>query len=108
VKYRVGVLSGTAAAAGFHLAGLEPTVTDSPDAARRVLEEMMEDASVGVILVQEDLAPDLGVSSPRHTRTGLPLLIPFPAPASSARPGEAEAYVTELLRRAIGYRVRLQ
>jgi hypothetical protein len=41
-------------------------------------------------------------------RRSLPVLIPFPGPAWVERPAAAEAYIVELLRQVIGYRVRLR
>ena len=37
----------------------------------------------------------------------LPVVAPFPAPSWDVK-GEAEAYILEILRQAIGYRVRLR
>jgi hypothetical protein len=36
------------------------------------------------------------------------MLVPFPGPAWSERAEAAEAYIVELLRQVIGYRVRLK
>jgi vacuolar-type H+-ATPase subunit F/Vma7 len=41
-------------------------------------------------------------------RRALPILVPIPAPAWGAGALDAESYILELLRRSIGYRVRLQ
>lgn len=108
MSHRVGVVCDAFVALGFRLAGLDPSVAPEPESARRLLADMMEGEEWGVILVQEDLAPDLASDSRRPSRSGLPLVIPFPGPALERPPGEAEAYVTELLRRAVGYRVRLR
>jgi hypothetical protein len=36
------------------------------------------------------------------------MIVPFPPPSWAAPEEEAEAYLVEILRRAIGYRVRLR
>ncbi len=41
-------------------------------------------------------------------REPLPLVVPFPEPAWVGRPEAAEAYIVDLLRQVIGYRVRLK
>jgi vacuolar-type H+-ATPase subunit F/Vma7 len=69
---------------------------------------MVEDPRWGVILVQEGLVPDLEVVSRQRLEAGRPILVPFPAPSGGPAPDDAETYVTELLRRAVGYRVRLR
>lgn len=107
MSHRVGVVCDPFVALGFRLAGLSPKVATEVESARRLLESLVSDQDLGVILVQEDLTPDL--STARHpARSALPLVIPFPGPQLERPPGEAEAYVTELLRRAVGYRVRLR
>jgi vacuolar-type H+-ATPase subunit F/Vma7 len=108
VIHRVGVLGDSGVSLGFRLAGLRPTVADSPEAARPLLVEMLGDARWGVILVQDDLVPDLETVARQRVETTLPILVPFPAPSREALPGEAETYIAELLRRAVGYRVRLR
>jgi vacuolar-type H+-ATPase subunit F/Vma7 len=63
---------------------------------------------VGVVLVEDGLYADL----PQETRRAiasspLPMIVPFPGPTWVVRP-PAEEYIVELLRQAIGYRVRIR
>lgn len=108
MSHRVTAVCDLSVSFGFRLAGLRPHAAGGPADAARLLAELTEDDRWGVILVQEDLVPDPTSASRRRLRTGLPLIIPFPGPSRDRPPGEAEAYVTELLRRAVGYRVRLR
>jgi len=108
MSHRVGVVGGPALSLGFRLAGLRPRVAEHRDQARALLTDMLEDRKWGVILVQENLMPDLESLSRHRADSGLPVLVPVPAPSRERQPGEAEAYVAELLRRAVGYRVRLR
>lgn len=105
---RLGVITEDHVAHGFRLAGVAPNVVGSPEAAAALLDEMVSEGDWGVVLVQEDLLPEGATATWQRTPTGLPIVIPFPAPSRERLPGEAEAYVTELLRQAIGYRVRLR
>ena len=95
-------------AAGLGLAGLPVVeVTDAATGAVR-LAEWLDQPEVGVILVEERVHAGL----PEELRTrmaqqAIPLVVPFPGPVWVARREAAEAYVVELLRRAIGYRVKL-
>ncbi len=104
----VEVICRPAAVVGFSLAGLvaEPLaeVADPTPAITACLER----SDLGVLLIEESiydtLPPDLRT---RLDRSARPVVVPFPGPAwSGAR--SAEDRVVELLRRAIGYRVRLQ
>ena len=97
-------------AAGFRLAGLRAVDAASPEdgAARTV--ELAEAPDVGLILVEEPCFAALSETA-RATlaRRALPVIIPFPAPAAAAgEPARAEDYLVEILRQAIGYRVRLK
>ena len=78
MSYRVRVLCRPPLAAGFRLAGLTPIEAQDPEEGGR-----------------------------RLAREPLPLVVPFPGPAWGPPREGAEAYIAELLRRAIGYRVRL-
>jgi vacuolar-type H+-ATPase subunit F/Vma7 len=107
MSHRVAVVGDSGATLGFRLAGFRPHVVDSEEAAASLLAQLTREPVWGVILVQEDLMPGLAPAT-RRSSAGLPILVPFPAPARERPPGEAEAYVAELLRQAVGYRVRLR
>ena len=95
-------------AAGFGLAGVTADPVDHSAEVEPVLGQLMSQREVGVILLQEDLyaalSPDLQV---RLDRSAAPVVVPFPGPAWADVPS-AEEHVIELLRRAIGYRVKLR
>lgn len=108
MSHQVGVVADPGVALGFRLAGLRPQVAESAEAAAALLDEMSGTNRWGVILVQDNLMPAADPVSVRRSRSGLPILVPFPRPGRERLPGEAEAYVAELLRQAVGYRVRLR
>ena len=109
MKRAVRVIGGPDVVAGFAAAGLAAVAVDSPAEAARRIEELLGDARVGVIVVDnrlyETLPDDVRA---RFARQPLPMVVPFPGPTWVTRPEGAEAYIVELLRRAIGYRVRLR
>ena len=108
MKDLVRVLCGPAVAAGFRLAGLAPDeAADASQGAAR-LASLLDLPDAGVVLIQDDFYSALPESVRRTlARRSLPLIVPFPAP-SWAPPAEGpEALIAELLRQAIGYRVRL-
>ena len=108
MSHRVAVVADATVSLGFRLAGLRPRVVDSREAAETLLAEMAREPEWGVILVQEDLVPDAVPVPAGRSDGGLPILVPFPGPSRVRPPDEAEAYVAELLRQAVGYRVRLR
>ena len=106
------VLCRPEVAAGFALAGLRAVPATTTAAAALRLRELMREPDTGVVLVEERLHDALPVEVRRRlARRPLPMVVPFPGPAWAERAEGAEgaeAYVIELLRQVIGYRVRLR
>lgn len=102
------VLARPAIAAGFALAGLETVEVADAAAGARKLEGLLERPNLGIVLVEEAVHAALTPAAQRQLAgRGLPLVVPFPGPAWGKPATAAEAFIVELLRRAIGYRVRL-
>ena len=96
-------------ALGFALSGIAPIEAESGDELVRALA-MLEGtpAHGGVIFVEAKLYDALPPSKRRQLRReGLPILMPFPSP-STDRGVPPEHELLEVLRRAVGYRVRLR
>jgi vacuolar-type H+-ATPase subunit F/Vma7 len=106
---RVVVLCRPPSAAGFALAGLQPVAVQNGNEATRRLAELLADAGLAILLVESGLY-DAFDDEARHliSSRALPLVIPFPGPEWTEHATAADAYVVELLRRAIGYQVRLR
>ncbi len=108
MTHGVRVLCRPTTAAGFGLAGLAADMTDDESVADTMLRALLQRPEVGVVLLEESLydtlAPDLRTTVDRVAQ---PIVVPFPGPAWRAT-ASAEEQVVELLRRAIGYRVRLR
>ena len=103
------VLCREAPALGIALSGIEPTVAATGEAAAAALQRWSaEPGHGGVVLIEQALYDALPASVRRQLRRdGTPLVMPFPGPGLPAGlPPEHE--LLELLRRAIGYRVRLR
>ena len=105
MELSVRVLCRPEIAPGFELAGLEVDRADETTAAE-TLRRLASDAKVGVVLIEERLRRALSDEIvQRLDRQASPVLVPFPSPAWEGR-GVAEEYALEILRQAIGYRVR--
>jgi vacuolar-type H+-ATPase subunit F/Vma7 len=108
VNDHVCVLCRPATAAGFRLAGLRPHLAEDPAEGAARLAALLEDPSVGVVLVQEDFYSALPEAQRRTlSRLPLPMVVPFPAPSAGLAARAPDAFIAELLRQAIGYRVRI-
>jgi vacuolar-type H+-ATPase subunit F/Vma7 len=109
MRWRVRVLASTATSPGYRLAGLTvDEVRNVSDAGDRLATTAAE-ADVGIILVEQRLLDSVPPAIRRSVdRRPLPIIVPIPAPNWTHAKSDAESYIVELLRRAIGYRVRLQ
>jgi vacuolar-type H+-ATPase subunit F/Vma7 len=108
VKHRVRVLCRPAIAAGFRLAGLRPETASDPTEGARRLAAMLDEEDAGVILTEEDFHAALPEAERRAlSRRPVPIVVPFPLPRWAPAAAAPEAFIAELLRRAVGYRVRL-
>ena len=102
------VISSPGLSAGFALAGVPVfEATDGTDAARQIAH-LVDAMNAGVILIDEPLYEDLPDEARRDLRrSALPVVIPVPGPDWTTET-TAHEYIVEILRRAIGYRVKLQ
>ena len=81
--------------------------TSGADAALQI-EHLAETEGAGIVLIDEPLYEDLPEEVRRDLRRSpLPVVIPVPGPDWTTET-TAHEYIVEILRRAIGYRVRLQ
>lgn len=96
-------------ATGLRLAGVPVFEADGSADAAEQLRGMRHQSDLGVILIQDRLYDELP-DDVRHefAKQPLPMLVPFPGPIWEDRPESAEAYIVELLRQVVGYRVRLR
>ena len=105
---RLLVVAAPGSSAGFALAGVPviEAADASEDAAR--MERLLNDPDAGVVVVDDSLYRDLPEELRRHLQSSAqPVVIPIPGPDWTSE-STAHEYIVEILRRAIGYRVRLQ
>jgi len=101
------VLTSEDARYGFSLSGAIQFVV-APEDAELLLRKVMEDPDTGVVAIDERLLA--GISEERFRemeRRWYGILIVLPAPEKAGAEG-AEDYALRLIKRAIGYHVRLQ
>lgn len=109
MSYRVAVLCRPPLTAGFRLAGLEVTAAADAAAAGTALAAFGKQNDLGIVLIEQELMDALPDERRRaRARAEFPILVPFPGRMWAEQPSAAEAYIAEILRQAIGYRVRLR
>jgi vacuolar-type H+-ATPase subunit F/Vma7 len=107
MSYGVRVLCRPAVAAGFRLAGVAPTEAADAGEGALLLRTLLDEPEQGVILVEDAIYAAVPDSTRRElARRPLPMVVPFPSPTWAAPAVGPEAFIAELLRQAIGYRVR--
>lgn len=105
----VRVLASPAVAAGFALAGLHARAVPARRDSAEYLAAVLADPAVAVLLVEHDLVRALPPGDQQELRRRTtPLIVPFEGPAWVAEPEREMEIILDILRRAIGYRVRLQ
>jgi vacuolar-type H+-ATPase subunit F/Vma7 len=105
MELMVRVLCRPEIAAGFELAGLATDPADETTAGD-TMRRLAADPTSGIVLVEERLRRALPEELMlRLDRLPTPIVVPFPSP-SWGGPGVKEEYVMEILRQAVGYRVR--
>jgi vacuolar-type H+-ATPase subunit F/Vma7 len=108
VSFRVRGLATEPIAAGFRIAGVSTDTVSTPAEASRRLAELARQVDVGVVLMEQALVDRIPESLRRTlARRATPVIVAVPAPVPEAADA-GEEYILELLRRAIGYRVKLR
>jgi vacuolar-type H+-ATPase subunit F/Vma7 len=109
MRYGVRVVARPEVGAGFLLAGLRTIAAHDVAQASARLDELLAVPDIGVVLLEDGFYDALSDEQRREIgRRALPMVVPFPEPGWAARPGPADAYIIDLLRQVIGYRVRLK
>lgn len=109
MTHDVRVLCRPDEAAGFALSGLVPLEAHTPAEGSALMEELLARPDVGVVLVEEGVHAGFPEELRRRlAKRPLPMVVPFPGPVWTERAAGPEAYIVELLRQVIGYRVRLR
>lgn len=108
MSWDVRIIASPPVAAGFRLAGLAPVEAGDRADGVAQLQDMLREPGVGVVLVEEPIYGALPEAARRAlARSPVPMVVPFPGPAWMAPPVGPESFIAELLRQAIGYRVKL-
>ncbi|NIQ37779.1 MAG: hypothetical protein GTN81_04220 [Proteobacteria bacterium] len=106
--YDVVVITDHASSIGFRLAGVEVRQATSETAAE-VLRETISAGNVGLVAINEEFLKDFDQRTMKIvTESEMPLIIPFPPIVfTEERRDVEESYAAQLIRKAIGYHIKL-
>jgi vacuolar-type H+-ATPase subunit F/Vma7 len=110
VRAAVHAICRREASLGIALAGIAPIeAATGHDAAASLASLSRSPAKGGIVFIETSLYDALPPSVRRQIhKDGAPILVPFPGPAPLRAGAAPEQELLEVLRRAIGYRVRLK
>jgi V/A-type H+-transporting ATPase subunit F len=92
---------------GFRLAGTDVRAVPAGGEAAAV-RDLLADARLGVLCVEEGLLAAVPPRLLARARArGLPVVLPFALPRRWGEAGRGQAWVAALVRRAVGYGVKL-
>jgi V/A-type H+-transporting ATPase subunit F len=102
------VIADPDSAVGFRLAGVEAAAAGSPQEAERLLKAWIEDGSSSLIIVAQRFLDAFSETTRRRIeRLSVPIVIPLPLSPAWAREEPTQEYVLALIRRAIGFQMRI-
>lgn len=108
MTYRLRVVCRPGSCDGFALAGVHALAAADGVEAAAEIRALLEQPDVGVLFVEEPLYRALPATlRDALEHRAIPVVVPFPGPRVGAPPS-VEAELVEMLREAIGYRVRLR
>jgi len=94
-------------ALGFRLAGAEVEEV-APGEEAAAWKRLAADPAAGVLAVEEELLAAVPERLVKRARDrGLPVVLPFALPRRWSEEGRGRAYVAAIIRRAVGYGVKL-
>jgi V/A-type H+-transporting ATPase subunit F len=107
--YRVIVLTDSNTADGFRLAGVDVVTADSPDAARKRLASLVDEDDSGIIAVNERLMSEIDDRLQKKIDSIYrPIVVSLPIREKLEVGEDHRAYLSRLIRRAIGFDITLR
>lgn len=97
------------ASLGFKLAGVEVKEVEDGGDITALLNDIIKTGDYGLLVIEEKFLAkvDEGILK-RIRKTGIPVIVPIDAPKSWQTAAEMESYIARLIRRAIGYQVKIK
>ena len=94
---------------GFDLAGVEVKEVKEGEDITPLLQSIIEKGEYGLLAVEENLLLNVPEEILKRIRKkGIPVIVPIDTPKSWQGEAEMESYVARLIRRAIGYQVKIK
>jgi len=103
---RLIVITTPDLAPGFELAGVEAFAVENVNQAEVILDELLTGDEASLIVVRQGLLEAMGTRLQRQVRRSYrPAVIAIPGKISMAPSQRRQRYISELIRRAIGFQI---
>ena len=107
--YKVVVLTDSDTADGFRLSGVDVEIADSGEMARKLLNSLLDDESSGIIAVNEKMMAVIDERTQKKIDSIYrPIVISLPIKEKLELGEDHRAYLSRLIRRAIGFDITLR
>ncbi len=107
--YKLIVLTDPDTADGLRLAGVDVEVADSRDVARKKLNALIDDEASGIIAVNEKMMAAIDERTQKKIDSIYrPIVISLPIREKLEMGEDHRAYLSRLIRRAIGFDITLR
>ncbi|MBE7415543.1 MAG: ATPase [Deltaproteobacteria bacterium] len=103
------VITGPGASLGFRCAGVDTLEVKEDADISGTLLDIQSAGKYGLVAIEERLlerVPELAMK--RLRKKGLPIIMPISLPLKWGEAGAAESPVVRLIRRAIGYQIKIK
>jgi V/A-type H+-transporting ATPase subunit F len=107
--YKVIVVTDPDTADGFRLAGVDVEVVESPEQTRRVLADLIDEDSSGILAVNERMMAAIDERLQKKIDSIYrPIVVSLPIREKLEVGEDHRAYLSRLIRRAIGFDITLR
>lgn len=94
---------------GFRLAGYPCVVAEAGPGAQQAVESLMRDPAVGLIAIDERIFQSLPERLQKKAEgSNRPAVVPIPSLFGWERVSGGEDYIIRMIRRAVGYQLRIR
>lgn len=106
--YKVAVITDENSSLGFNLTPVDTYVSNTPEEAKSNLLRLLNDDTIGVIAINDDFLKDIDERlQQRIDKLFKPIVVPIPAKKTLEITEERRSYLAHLIRRAIGFDIKL-
>jgi len=107
--YKVVVVTDTDTADGFRLAGVDVRTVDTDEEARRLLGSLLDDDTTGIVAMNERYSGAIDERLQNKIDSIYrPIVVSLPIREKLEAGEEHRAYLSRLIRRAIGFDITLR